>query len=251
MLLVHAAQGRVRRGVAGAVLLVGLFAGVGGWGAVSAAVASPAPGDWPAAGIVCPAKPPVVTGPTVTPDVVELRELRREAVDTCEVVRAALYTQDERLAQLAPLEAAVAALRERLAPSDADNLLVTAKASDGLLNDLVDDDSAPGKVNLASLRDRLWQLRMDGDAPAPLVRLADVDGTNVGNVVECADCQQLVSGPSGDDEDPVRVQLASADPTNSQIETAANSTLSTLWFLIGVVASLVAARALVRQVMPR
>jgi hypothetical protein len=71
------------------------------------------------------------------------------------------------------------------------------------------------------------------------------------DVVDAVDAQGPngggVGGPTGDDADPVRVQLASSE---TQLEDAANAGLGALWFLAGLLVVVVVAGAIRKALMP-
>jgi hypothetical protein len=70
------------------------------------------------------------------------------------------------------------------------------------------------------------------------------------DVVDAIDAQGpngSLTGPSGDDADPVRVQLASSE---TQLADAANAGLGALWFLAGLLVVVVVAGAIRKALMP-
>jgi hypothetical protein len=74
------------------------------------------------------------------------------------------------------------------------------------------------------------------------------DLVDVAAAIDAQGPNGTLTGPSGDDSDPVRVQLASSE---TQLDDAANAGLGALWFLAGLLVVVVVAGAIRKAAMPR
>lgn len=127
-------------------------------------------------------------------------------------------------------------------------------------------------VRLTELRDRLadgtFKIDLDGtqtvrldQAVANLVRLESVAGVAKGNVVSLdkgdtsgnplhVSASEATPTKGRTDAEPAYVKLASSDATAPTLESGFNSSHSTLWFLAGLLVSLVAGSLIVRRILP-